>query len=368
MPQHRHSDSWAKRVELSLRRVLVRALSASARGMPRRVEQAEMAIALPEQPRFLLLRQDKIGDVLVSMPVLRLLRGAYPQARIDVVLGKANVPVRHAVLHYANHVYQYQKQAGAAIALLRLLRRTKYDVVIDLMDKTSATSSVLIAATNAAYAIGLEKENAEVYTHSVVVPNRTTAHIVERTARVLLPLGIAPQPAELALEYPLSAEERVAAEAVLGAPCKARRVGVNVSGSSEERSWQVEKWVQCVEHLVQHYPDAEVVLFAAPHHTERQQLIANATGVRAVPVVPTFHAFAALIGTCTLLVTPDTSVVHLAAAFRIPSVVLFAHVDSAASWHPYRSPHVVVTSDSNQLSDIAVADVLAAVEHLWEQQ
>lgn len=368
MPQHTHSDSWGKRVELQLRRTLVRALSSQSRTALVRVEAGGTAIPLPQQPRFLLLRQDKIGDVLVSMPVLRLLRKAHPQARIDVLLGRANEPMRQAVLHYADHVYRYDKKAAATIALLRQLRSAKYDVVLDLMDKTSATSSVLIAAVGAAYAIGLEKENAEVYTHSVVVPNRTTTHVVERTARVLLALGIQPQHGDLALEYPLSAEDVDQARSALGAPRAAMRLGVNISGSSEQRSWEQEKWVQCVNALAQRHPEADIVLFAAPHHAERQRAIASATGARIAPIVPAFHNFAALISTCDMLVTPDTSVVHLAAAFRIPAVVLFSHTANAVSWCPYHSPHIVVAAESDSLSGIAVADVLRAVEHLWAER
>lgn len=368
MPQHLHSDSFGKRVELYLRRVLVHTLSSSARTAPVRVEAVQTAIPLPEQPRFLLLRQDKIGDVLVSMPVLRLLRRVYPHARIDVLLGKANEPMQQAVLHYADHVYRYDKKAGAVIALLRSLRRARYDVVVDLMDKTSATSSVLLAAVRATYAIGLEKENADVYTHVVAVPHRATTHVVERTARVLLPLGIDSQGEDLVLEYPLSAEDITRAKTVLGARQNKVRVGVNISGSSELRYWGRENWTHFLRSILQRYPDVEALVFAAPHHAEEQEAIVAATGTRAVPTVPTFHRFAALISQCDMIVTPDTSVVHLAAAFRIPAVVLFSHAANAVSWHPYHTPHVVVAAENDSLVRIAVTDVLAAVEQLWVQQ
>lgn len=40
--------------------------------------------------RILLVRTDKIGDAIVSTPVLQALRQHYPNARIDVVLGRRN--------------------------------------------------------------------------------------------------------------------------------------------------------------------------------------------------------------------------------------------------------------------------------------
>lgn len=358
-------DPFLKRVELWLRHVLVRRLKTSAPTTV--VERPHNVLRLPERPKILLLRQDKIGDVLVSMPVFRLVRKAFPAARIDVLLGEANMPMSRAVLQYADTVHRYSKKGTDVLALARTLRREQYDVVIDLMDKSSATSSLLVAAVNATYAIGLAKENAEVYTHVVTVPDRTTTHVVERTARLLMPFGIDPQREDLSLEYPLSDEDIQRARAAAGPQQKPVRLGLNISGSSEERYWGRTAWIECIREVQRRFDDMEIVVFAAPHHAAEQAAITGAAGVRAIPIVPAFHDFAALLHECSILITPDTSVVHLAAAFHIPAVVLFPHADNAVSWGPYHSPHIVVAAGQASLASISVDDVLAAVEQLVEK-
>lgn len=358
-------DPFLKRVELWLRHFLVQRLKTSTHTTV--VEKPQRVLSLPERPKILLLRQDRIGDVLVSMPVFRALRKAFPTARIDVLLSDANMAMRQAVLRYADGVQRYSKKGTAVIALARALRREKYDVVVDLMDKSSATSSLLVAAINATYAVGLVKENADVYTHVVTVPDRTTTHVVDRTARLLMPFGIDPQREDLSLEYSLSEQDIQRAHATLGTRRKPVRLGLNISGSSEQRYWGRAAWTEFIREVQHRFDDMEIVLFAQPHYAAEQEAIVGATGVRAAPIVPSFHDFVALLHECNMIVTPDTSVAHLAAAFRTPAVVLFLYAAHAVSWGPYRSPHVVVAAGQSSLASISVEKVLAAVEQLMEQ-
>ena len=78
-----------------------------------------------------------------------------------------------------------------------------------------------------------------------------------------------------------------------------------------------------------------------------------------------FGLFAALLHECDLLVTPDTSVSHLAAAWKRPAVVLFIQKDERASelWAPYHSPYRALWHPE-RVADIPVAPVAAALDEL----
>jgi ADP-heptose:LPS heptosyltransferase len=76
------------------------------------------------------------------------------------------------------------------------------------------------------------------------------------------------------------------------------------------------------------------------------------------PLTSTFDQFAALIKHISLLISPDTSAIHLASAFHIPSVVLYVQSDKALRiWEPYGSDYEVVVTDVDDLSTIPVPDV-----------
>src|SRR6266566_5190780 len=83
------------------------------------------ALALGDAPRILLLRQDRIGDVLVSVPVIRALRHRYPDARLDMLFSRTNFGVRQAVQPYVDHAWRYDKTLAGAVRLLWALRRPR---------------------------------------------------------------------------------------------------------------------------------------------------------------------------------------------------------------------------------------------------
>src|SRR6266702_3855631 len=103
-------------------------------------------LALGHAPRMLLLRQDRIGDVLVSVPVIRALRHDYPDARIDMLFSRTNFGVRQAVEPYIDRAWRYDKSPARALGLWWALRRARYDVVVDLMDNPSANSHLVARA------------------------------------------------------------------------------------------------------------------------------------------------------------------------------------------------------------------------------
>ena len=70
----------------------------------------------------------------------------------------------------------------------------------------------------------------------------------------------------------------------------------------------------------------------------------------------------------SFLISPDTSAIHLASAFGIPSVVLYVQSDkSLRIWEPYGTEYEAVVTDVDNLSTIPVTDVQAALKKLIER-
>ena len=77
----------------------------------------------------------------------------------------------------------------------------------------------------------------------------------------------------------------------------------------------------------------------APDYQADVEAIAGATGAASLPALASFHEFAAVLREFDMLLTPDTSVVHLAAAWKTPLVGLFRASPDVMPWYPYRSPY-----------------------------
>lgn len=371
----RFGDSPFKNLEMSARRVLARQFR--RRGGTQFVGQPQDAVPCGERPAILLLRQDKIGDALISVPVLRALRGRFPEAQIDILLGEANYSIRHALGNYINDALKYEKKPTKIFPLLRELRRRRYDVVVDLMDNASATSTAIVRFCGARYAVGVAKSNSAVYSHVVPLLDTARVHIVERIAQLLMPFGINPAEVPLDLEYIISDEERERAIDIVSgrekqtagngelrvtgyesedsyinsfakpsptanSPAERRQfiIGLNISSSSDTRMWSEEHWITLAGILETKLSGARLVGFSAPTHRDILLRIAAQSAVQPVPSAASFHNFAALLSVCDGIITPDTSVVHLAAAWKTPCVVMFVRANpNALPWTPYNSPH-----------------------------
>lgn len=353
-----------KHIELAIRRRVTGLLSGSREAV--RVTEPADVLHLPDNARILLLRQDRIGDVLVSIPVIRALRNRLPFATIDMVLSPNNLAVRHALAAYTDDVHVYRKSLSDVVGLLKALRRKRYDLVIDLMDNPSTTSSMLVRWSGARMALGIEKANSGVYTHVVPLADRSSVHIVERLARLLMPFGIDPSTEQLDLEYRVTDEERRKALSILGLHDDGRiRLGVNISGSDISRMYGEEAMTEVLTTIRQRHPGVDPYIFAAPPHKDMQMRIAASTGAVAVPIVPSFHEYACLLSVMDAIVTPDTSSVHLAAAWKTPSVVLFMHDDPALMpWYPYMSPCRPLEAQQGSISDIPREHVISAIDDM----
>ena len=80
-------------------------------------------------------------------------------------------------------------------------------------------------------------------------------------------------------------------------------------------------------------------------------------------VVPALRELFALVAASDLVVTPDTGVTHIAAAFERPTLALMRRREEYERWVPYRTPGVNVFGPTEvQLSDLPVADVVAALD------
>ena len=358
------AESFIKRLELAVRR---RYNTWVTRGGDPLVVDAPVAQSIVKpNARILLLRQDRIGDVLVSTPIIAAIRACYPNATIGMVLSTNNTAVAYAVEPYVDRIHVFRKSVVDLVRLRRKLRRSAYDVVIDLMDNPSSTSALLMQGSRAPIAIGVDKENRRVYTHVVPLADRTAVHIVERIARITWPLGFDIPREELRPKLP-GVTPHTSVDPHAG-PNQSYILGINISGSDLDRMYPESLLAEVLRQVCSSFEGArtagqlELVIMSAPHHREIAERIGQQLDVRVVPPMASFSDFAKAIGQCDMFLTPDTSAVHVAAAYNIPSVVLFAQDDRLLlPWFPYATRNWACIAHNAPLAAIPTSDV---VRHL----
>ncbi len=319
--------------------------------------------------KILVLRQDRIGDVLVSVPILKKIREVLPEAKIDVLLSHRNFGAKRAFEPFCNTFFKYGRNLKENIFLLRKLRHQKYDLVIDLYDNASTTSSLVVKLSKPKYSLGIEKANAHVYSHLVPLLNKQEYHIVERIANLLLAFGVPNDSKKLKLAYNLSEEDKQTAEQQMGKKTNFR-FGINLSGSNRNKFWGLENHISLINKLSSSRPDYEIVCFGTGDYAYEMNQIQEKTKAKIAPKVGSMHEWSCLLSTVDMLLTPDTAAVHLAASWQLPAICLYevsGKEFAGLPWTPYNSPHVMLSTDSGSLSNIKVNDVLYNIYRLEEK-
>src|ERR1700722_6821768 len=147
--------------------------------------------------RIVLFRSGALGDCIVSIPTLRLLRQAYPKAHITLI----GSPYSGHILDGADyldeiHLLDYRANMSAYISKLLSLRRNHYDLSIDFQatGRTRGQTALIGAKKRVAFdARGIP----DVLLYTDKVADDRTIHAAERFAKLLSPLGIKRPPEPL---------------------------------------------------------------------------------------------------------------------------------------------------------------------------
>jgi ADP-heptose:LPS heptosyltransferase len=85
------------------------------------------------------------------------------------------------------------------------------------------------------------------------------------------------------------------------------------------------------------------LIASAPADRERQEAIAGGSGCGMIPVSGSFAVFAAMLDRASVILTPDTSVVHLSAALGKATAMLVGTAATGAAWGPWGVEHRVLS-------------------------
>lgn len=290
--------------------------------------------------KILLVRLRLIGDVVFTTPAIRAVRRHFPTAHISYIVEEESAPVvRHnphideVIVADSPHT---RGRLRADVALIRRLRRERYDLAIDFHG--GPRSSLITWLSGAPARIGYEVVGRSwMYTTRVPRPRALRPrHSVVSQWDVLLPLGIAPPDPETdAAEMP---EDPDASTAV------ARRLGdagighenplivVHVSAGNPFRRWPQASFVELVCHLASANPKRRIILTSGPSDAAAAGEIARDARSRlgahervAVPDCGEFNLaeLRALIGKAVLFIGGDTGPFHIAGTTWVPVVGLY---------------------------------------------
>ena len=391
-----------KKIELKIKTVINKIITVDRKTYP--LSQVKNAFYFEKNPKILLLRHDRIGDLLTSTSFVRILKQNNPTAKIDILLSKKNISAKNCIQKYVNKIWILENNFIKYLLLLWKLNRKKYDLIIDLFDSHSTTSSIIIKFSNPVFALGIEKSNSKIYDYTVPMLDRFNSNIVERVCNLLIAFGIEPQKQDLSLEYPVNNDNNFSCHCGLDpqSPCKYSkdaingvstkrdcgskpamtgtpvnntkfRIGINLAGANEARFWGKENNEKLLKHLFERYKNFEIRLFYTSQYSEIAKDFSQMFNENSYPnlitgICNSFDEFANEVSKCNFIISPDTSIVHLASAFKIPSLFLYLFNPNSthSPWFPYNSQYKAITTNSASLQSISFSEVVRTVDEMLE--
>jgi heptosyltransferase-2 len=291
-------------------------------------------VSKPEQQKILVLRYRFIGDTILTVPFLRNLRRARPDARITWVVapGSAEVvkgiPYVDELLYWDPVTIHADSRGGhrtlkSRLDFVRELRRRKFDTAYVL--KRSFSSAILAFLSGARRRIGFNTEGRG-FLLTKRVPYQPTQHEVLSFLDVLAADGIPivddyleswSSPAEMQAAHDLL----VAAGWVEGQ----RLLAIHPFGAIHQKTWPMERFAQAAAIVSERYGLVPIVLGAPQDQGQfaEQRHLFPATTIDLVGRCDLRTTMAVLNRFTTCFLGNDSGVMHLAAAAGVPLVALF---------------------------------------------
>lgn len=317
--------------------------------------------------RILVIRYRFIGDTILTVPFLRNLRAACPDATIDVLVGPqsgsvlANCPyVDELITFDTTRFHKYDSGAGSKKSFFHyasLLRKRRYDTVFVL--KRSLSSAALAFLTGADRRIGYATAGRGFLLTRAVNWNKHV-HEVDSLLSVLEAAEI--EVNDRSLEAFPTNEERTRIESMVPDLATDRpRLLIHAAAAHPDKMYPLQSWSVVLRTLVEQH--GYLPFFTgAERDYELYFSLAGMAGVDGVNLAGklTLRESMALYERMSLAVCVDSGPAHLAAAAGVPTVSIFGPTDPER-WKPYGEMHRAVFDRS--ISCSACAQKKELTEH-----
>jgi ADP-heptose:LPS heptosyltransferase len=327
--------------------------------------------SLPRRPlKVLFLRYERIGDMIMSSGVIRVLSRAAVGNKVDVVGTALSLRVLDNNPYVGKTFAHDRKSLRSYVRLAAKLRAENYDVIVDGRinnPKIFTSTPLLMLAAGASYRVGAGGGNNDLIYNARVKPFDRVTNFVEATKTLTDPFDVSADDDDWRPTIFLTGEERSAAEAAWARASRLveqpeeTRLLVNVSVSEKTRRWPVERYIESLRQVRQRYPQMPIAVIALPSESATALALAAPIGAEYTPTASVREAFS-LVACSHLVFTPDTSISHVAAAFDKPSVVMLK--SDCQAYTPWKGKGEIVLWEGETIDSLPTSAVISPLLRL----
>ncbi len=317
-------------------------------------------------PRILVIQLRQLGDILLTTPLIRVLKQQFPHGHIACLTHPMGKLVLDDNPYLDRHwIYPVDQGLTSELKLAHALRQEKYDWVIDGMN--NPRSALYSLATGAPRRVAFKSKRSIFYTDLV---SKVSDYIVREKLLLAGPLGV--KDGTISLDLPTThahgevarvfQQSRIAQEKPLIAIAPTHRRPL--------RRWPLSSYAQLADWLISE-KNADVVWIWGPGEEGVIDEVMALSSQKSFKAPKTsFREMAALLGSCQLFIGNSNGPSHVAVAKGTPSIQLHGHT-SLVSWCPMNDLHRGIQAPGfgrvavPDMAGITVEDVKNIVSAMW---
>ncbi len=310
--------------------------------------------------KVLVIRYDVIGDMVVTLPMIKLIKELIPNAEIHLLASVSNSKIVEND-NIISKIHLFDGKIIKSFFKLHKLRKENYDIIFSAFYTLVTRNGIICNIIGGRKAIKVnlwqdEKRYAFFNYQSKV--GATKSSMWEKMYYMVA-------------DSIAGGEEYDNFEPYLTIPEISRQnclnnlkdlnlrprnfIAINLSAGRKYNLWFNDNYVRLIYGLINSKISANIILIYHPQDINIaseifRKFATNSEVVKLYPITYDVLEIAALLEKCLLLITPDTGVVHICSALKTPVVAIYSEEYTFNLWKPYKIKYrALISEDKNKM-------------------
>ena len=304
---------------------------------------------------ILIIKPSSLGDIVLALPALSALRRNFPDAKISWLIRPEFAPLLQNHPHLAEIIpfdrsflgkaWYHPKAFAAFVSLIRRLRRSKFDVVIDLQGLFRTASLARLSGCKKRLGMSNARELAHIFYTDKVRQTNDCIHLVDHYLKIAQAAGAS----DIAVEFvvpqdPAAADS--AAKLLTDHNIEPDNYAVFVPGSTDsDKRWPIERFAALADKIASQF-HLSLIATGSTSESSTIKMLKSFTNVPIANLAgrTSLSELVALLRAARLVVSNDTGPGHIAAVLGTPLVLMYCW-SNPARIAPYGRPECMVARE-----------------------